>query len=84
MVTNEAGKLSKLVEAEVIPDKEKYIEVRESLKHCIQVIESLTEDLHQVQEDVEGHHVILERGIKELLGQLLEENRIFLLATELS
>lgn len=53
--------LSKLVEVGVIPDKDKYLEVRESLKHRIQIIKSLTEDIHQVQEGVEGHRAILEK-----------------------
>lgn len=48
------------------------------------MIKSLIEDIHQVQEDVEGHRVILENGIKELSGKLFDENHIFLSASELS
>lgn len=84
LVINEAGKAQLLVEVGVIPDKEKYVEVRESLKHRIQVIKSLIEDIHQMQEDVEVHCTILENGVKELSGKLLDEDHIFLPASELS
>lgn len=77
-------KPGRLVKVGVIPDKEKQVEVRESLKHRIHVIKSLFEDVHQVQEDVEGHRAILVNGIEELSGKLLDDSHTFLPVSEIT
>lgn len=76
-------KLSKLVEVGIIPNKEKYVKSKESIKNRIHVIKNLIKDSQQVQEDVEGHCVIMVNIIEELQGKLLNDNHKFLSAIEI-